>query len=334
MENTLFPVRYSQLDANALKNELTKRYELRDPVRCRFFDFGMNDIYVVKAGAETLFLRISLAKMHQQRDYAEEVSIINALRENGVHAVVPVRCRDGQYIWEIAAPEGQRFAVLFKEVMNTPSEDEVQKAYNLGLMLARIHGIADTLDFTVSRAPIDLEQLSKKPLALLKSHLAHRPADYEYLCGAAKTLADRVHANLDQSKPFFGFCHGDVHTGNVYFQGDEPEIFDFDCMGYGWRAYDLSVFLWNELRNDESYIESDAWKSYLAGYNAERQLTEMELAFIHDFTALRQLWLMGIHADVMEINAGCCWFNDDYFDEEIRIFKMFYARSSAAAHSA
>jgi hypothetical protein len=36
-----------------------------------------------------------------------------------------------------------------------------------------------------------------------------------------------------------------------YFTGDEPVIFDFDCMGYGWRAYDICVYAHNESFLDE-----------------------------------------------------------------------------------
>ena len=74
MSDNIFPIRYSQLNANALKDELAKRYDLNNLESCRFFDFGMNDIYVVKAGKETFYLRVSLAKMHRQCDY-EEVHI-------------------------------------------------------------------------------------------------------------------------------------------------------------------------------------------------------------------------------------------------------------------
>jgi len=188
---------------------------------------------------------------------------------------------------------------------------------NLGTALAKIHMIADKESFKASREPIDLVQLSIKPLGLIKQYLVHRIDDYTFLCDAAEVLSNYVLENFNNEKPYFGFCHGDIHSGNVFFQDNEPKIFDFDCMGYGWRAYEICVFLWNEMRKDEKYIEGDAWKGFLRGYNSVRQLIDIELASIFDFSALRQLWMMGIHADVMERNAGCCWYNDEYFDSEI-----------------
>lgn len=327
MEDKKILVRYSQLDPNALKKELAKRYKLEEPLSCRFFDSGMNDIYVVKAGKQCYYLRISQANVHSHRDYEEEVFIINTLCKNGVNAVAPICCSDGSFVWEINAPEGKRYAVLFTEAKQIPSENKIKKAYNLGRMAANMHTIADKENFKVSRCPIDLIQLAKKPLKMIKPHLEHRPLDYEFLSSAAEKLYSYVEKNFSYEKPYYGYCHGDIHSGNVFFQGDKPEIFDFDCMGYGWRAYDICVFAWNETFDDEKYAYGECFKAFLDGYNSVRKLTQIELQAINVFAALRELWMMGIHAEVMERNAGCSWYNDGYFDYQIKIFKLWYERA-------
>lgn len=327
MEDKQFLVRYSQLDPNALKKELAKRYKLEEPLSCRFFDSGMNDIYIVKARKQCYYLRISQANVHSHRDYEEEVFIINTLCKNGVNAAAPICCFDGSFVWEINAPEGKRYAVLFTEAKQIPSENEVKKEYNLGRMVANMHAIADKENFTVSRCPIDLMQLAKRPLKMIKPYLKHRPLDYEFLFDAAEKLCKYVEKNFNYEKPYYGYCHGDIHSGNVFFEGDKPEIFDFDCMGYGWRAYDICVFIWNEAFNDEKYVEGESFKSLLDGYNSVRKLTEIELRAINVFVALRELWMIGLHAEIMERNAGCSWYNDGYFDCQIKIFKLWYERA-------
>jgi Ser/Thr protein kinase RdoA (MazF antagonist) len=325
MNNTYFPVRYSQLSPDALKVELLKRYNLSENISCRLFDSGLNDIYIIKTSEETFYLRITQAGKYDKIDYEEEVFIINTLCENSISAAAPVRCLDDSFVWEINAVEGIRFAVLFKEAINKPSEDNVKKMYNLGRMLAKIHVISDEKRFKVSRAPIDLMQLAYNPLEKIKPYLAHRKADYEFLKEATNKLSKFVE-QIGYDKPYYGYCHGDIHSGNVFFNGDEPVVFDFDCMGYGWRAYDICVYAWNETAGDESYIEKEPWKAFIEGYNSVRQLNELELLAIPAFTALRDLWLMGLHADVIEKNAGCCWYNDGYFDYRIKIFKLWYER--------
>lgn len=327
MSDTYFPVRYSQLDPDVLRNELIKRYELEEPVSCRVFDSGMNDIYIIQAGKEKFFLRISLTGIHKRHDYEEELFIINTLWENGIHTATPLPCKDKSFLWEINAQEGKRYAVLFTEAKKAPSDDNAKKSFNLGQMLAQIHMIADEKNFTVSRAPIDLVQLAKKPLELIYPHLAHRIADYEYLNNATEKLCRYVEEHLSNDKPYYGYCHGDIHTGNVFFEGDEPKVFDFDCMGYGWRAYDICVYAWDETLNDEKYMEKESWNSFLDGYNAIRKLSDIELSCIPVFAALREIWLMGLHSEVIKRNAGCSWYNDSYFDRGISIFKLWYERA-------
>lgn len=43
--------------------------------------------------------------------------------------------------------------------------------------------------------------------------------------------------NLQAENPYYCFCHGDIHRGNVFFCDTTPRIFDFDCMGKGYRMY-------------------------------------------------------------------------------------------------
>ncbi len=326
MNDTFFPVRSSQLSPVALKNELVKRYDFEESLSCSFFDSGMNDIYKVKVGQEVYYLRISQTGMHEQIDYEEEVYIINALCDNGICAAAPLRCRDSSFVWGINAPEGRRFAVVFKEAKNTPSGDTVTKVFNLGSMVAKMHTIADQKDFTVSRKPIDLMELSKKPLMMIQQHIAERSEDAKFLSVATEKLCQFLESNIRYEKPYYGFCHGDIHSGNVFFEGDLPQMFDFDCMGYGWRAYDICVFAWNETLGNDKYIESDDWKAFIDGYNSVRKLSDAEKDTITAFAALRQLWIMGLHADVIERNAGCSWYNDEYFNYNIGIFKQWTSR--------
>jgi Ser/Thr protein kinase RdoA (MazF antagonist) len=30
-----------------------------------------------------------------------------------------------------------------------------------------------------------------------------------------------------------GFCHGDLSSSNIHFEGERATVFDFDCCGWG-----------------------------------------------------------------------------------------------------
>jgi Ser/Thr protein kinase RdoA (MazF antagonist) len=286
----------------------------------------MNDIYIIKSDQKTFFLRISLTEMHEQQDYEEEMSVINSLSENGINVAAPIRCEDGSFVWPIRAPEGIRYAMLFFGAEMNPVTDSMKMGRNLGQLVAKMHTIADEKSYIVNRNPIDFAQLINKPLKLIQPYLEHRSADYIFLNDASDELSQAIDNKKMMQPPFFGFCHGDVHAKNVCFKENKPTLFDFDCMGYGWRSYDICVFAWYETLRDEKYIDNDAWKYYIEGYNSIRQLSEDELISINAFSALREIWVMGHHADLMTRNEGCGWYNDGYFDFHIGIFKLWYNR--------
>ncbi|WP_058300900.1 phosphotransferase enzyme family protein [Gorillibacterium timonense] len=329
MKEALFPVRYTQLHPDALKKELAARYEWKEPIECRLFDSGINDIYVVSAGDKRCFLRVALTGRYERKDYEEEVAIINTLSDQGIPVAKPIRCKDSSLLWEIHAPEGIRHAILFAEAKHAPSEDKAKQAHQLGSTLAQLHAIADEQTFTVSRPAIDLQQLIEEPLKKVKPYFERRSSDYLYFKNAAEQLGRAVERKLGYEMPYYGYCHGDIHGGNVHFVQEQPVLFDFDCMGYGWRAYDICVFAWNETFGDEAYVQSEAWTAFLSGYLSVRPLSKMEVESIPAFAALRDLWLMSLHADVIERNAGCSWYNDGYLDYRLRIFKLWYERAAA-----
>lgn len=323
--------RYSQFDAEAVREELLRRYQIETPVVCRLYDYGMNDIYRIKTENKIFYLRISLAGIHTKKDYLEEIHIINTLVQKGIRAAAPVKTKasDGQqeeFVWELHAPEGIRYAVLFTEAPDSPSEDKESCAYNLGCMLAGMHMISDRERFQVSRQPVDMHQLVEKPLTDIRPYLAERLPDYAFLKENAEKLERFIWDRLSKDAPVYGYCHGDVHSGNVFFEGDMPTLFDFDCMGYGWRAYDICIYAWNETFNDENFIDGAIWNKYLEGYESVRKLRPEEKETIPAFAALRELWMMGLHADVMDRNAGCSWYQDDYFDYQIKIFRLWLDR--------
>lgn len=86
-ENYIIKIRYSQFETDSIKDFLVDQYNLKEPVTCRFYDYGMNDIYIINARDDVFYLRISLAGVHSERDYEQEIEVINTLYENGISVV-------------------------------------------------------------------------------------------------------------------------------------------------------------------------------------------------------------------------------------------------------
>lgn len=62
------------------------------------------------------------------------------------------------------------------------------------------------------------------------------------------------------------------------------------------------------------------------GWSKKAPENETSKEAIPAFAALRELWMIGLHAEVMEKNAGCSWYQDDYFDYQLKVFRQWLNR--------
>lgn len=203
----------------------------------------------------------------------------------------------------------------------TYESKDADAAYAYGKLAAQLHTATETFQSLHQRAALDLEHLIDGPLRSIEPMLVHRPEDWEYLQAVTERLRRRI-MELAGSVLNQGFCHGDLHWGNARTQGDNTvTLFDFDCCGVGWRAYDLAVFHWAaRLRKKEEH----QWPAFLRGYRAVRTIHEREIRAIPYFVAVRHLWLLGLHTGNRQ-DFGMAWMKDAYFDEAIEFFREWEA---------
>ncbi|EPY05268.1 aminoglycoside phosphotransferase [Paenibacillus alvei TS-15] len=45
---------------------------------------------------------------------------------------------------------------------------------------------------------------------------------------------------MERNANTYGLIHGDLHTGNVVYNGEEPRPIDFGRCGYGYYLYDMA----------------------------------------------------------------------------------------------
>jgi Ser/Thr protein kinase RdoA (MazF antagonist) len=162
-----------------------------------------------------------------------------------------------------------------------------------------MHAASDATPAHYHRFHLDERHLLDEPLEAIRAALVDVDAgdDLVFLEEMAERVRRRLMA-LPRTSPEYGLCHGDLHPANVCFDAaGQPTLFDFDCMGYGWRAYDLTVFLWNAFgeRRPKRWRES-RWRAFLRGYGEARPLPEELDEVLPLFLVARQIWLMGMDA--------------------------------------
>jgi Ser/Thr protein kinase RdoA (MazF antagonist) len=162
--------------------------------------------------------------------------------------------------------------------------------------------------------------LLDRPLALIESAIPHRADDLR--CVA--TLGNRLRSSVDSSAGLeIGFCHGDLHGQNACYASSGFTFYDFDCCGWGFRAYDVSVFPSAFALSEQApeRIESMA-RAFLEGHMRCRALKRADIAAIPYFVAIRQIWLIGLHIELAD-RFGWNWLNDRYFDRQLQVLRRW-----------
>lgn len=317
--NSFFPVTHSILSALDLLSDITSNYAIGTPLVCKLWKVGLSDTYVVRTADERYILRVYRVGWRLLSEILYELDLLTHLGHKGLPVSTPIARKDGSFVGLLEAPEGSRYAVLFTYAKGrSPALNETD-SYHYGGAVAAIHNATDDFASQHSRFHLDLEHLINTPLKALQPLLAHRVGDWEYLVSLADRLREQIR-ELPAEELEWGVCHGDVHGANAHIAEDGVvTLFDFDCCGLGWRSYDIAVFHW-DMKTNERDTDDKLWTAFLKGYQERRDLKEVDLGAVPLFMAIRQFWLMGLHASGGQ-DWGFGWINDEYFDGMLKFLR-------------
>jgi Ser/Thr protein kinase RdoA (MazF antagonist) len=313
----VFPVIASTLHPTALADDVLLGFGVGTVSECKFFSGGFNDTYRVKtADGQTYYLRAYRPKWRTLADIRYELDVLNHLKQKGFPAAQSLPYRDGQFFCAVPAPEGTRYLALFTECpgpeISYEHEPETM-AQRYGEAVAQMHNALDDFSSPHPRLHKDLAHFIDMPLRNVAPFLAHRPADWVYFQMFAEKVRSKILA-LPASDLEQGFCHGDLqgYHANVAPDGTLT-FFDFDCGGYGYRAYDLAVFLWCCRLQD---AVGTRWEPFLQAYRETRLVSDLDVQAVPLFVCCRYLWHMGVHTQNSP-DWGIGFLNDEYFDNHL-----------------
>jgi Ser/Thr protein kinase RdoA (MazF antagonist) len=316
----MFPVQSSVLERKAICNVVSKAYALSLPISCSYFKNGTNDTYRVIADDATYYLRSYRAGWRKKDEIEAELTYLCELKKAGIPVSIPIEHSEGSYLIALDAPEGERFLSLFSNAAgDTLTPDNEKICSKLGELVGRLHLASDEVDKRFKRPQIDSSHLVTKPFNYINSFLKDESISRYARC-IEKTLVEFID-NLPRNAPCYGMCHGDLHFINAHVDEQaEITLFDFDFCGYGWRSYDISIFLWSLQSDEFAETKQMSWQAFLNGYSSVRKLEDYELTAIPYFLIARQVWLMGLHASGTNI-WGEYWLNGKYFKSKFDYIK-------------
>ena len=315
---TTFPVIASTLSPKALANDILPGFGVGAAADCKYYSGGFNHTYRVQTiDGSTYYLRAYRLQWRTLADVQYELDLLSHLQRKGLPAARPVLYQDGQPFCTVPAPEGQRYVALFTEAPGSEisyDHEPARMAQRYGQAVAEMHNALDDFSSAHPRFHKDIEHFIERPLRNIEPFLSHRPDDWDYLRQFAETLRQRIlsmpAAALEQ-----GPCHGDLQG---YHAKSAPDgtltFFDFDCGGYGYRAYDLAVFLWCCRLEDAIAVR---WEPFLSSYRRTRPINDLDVQAVPLFVCARYLWHMGVHTQNSP-DWGIGFLNDGYFDDHLK----------------
>lgn len=239
---TSIPASSAILSAAHLALFVQQQYALGHETTCRLIKAGVNHTYLVRAGDQKFVFRIYSLNWRTRTDIAEEIRLLEHVRNGGVPVSYALPDASGQYVQEIDAPEGLRYGVLFSHAdgqkMLTFSGDRHEE---LGRIMARLHQLTE--GFPLDRATYTPMYLLTDSLQKIAPFLPFDSPELHFLQTAQTWLFTEL-TNADQTQLRRGAVHLDIWFDNLNIDpAGNVTLFDFDFCGNGPLVLDVGYYL-------------------------------------------------------------------------------------------
>ena len=153
------------------------------------------------------------------------------MEADGCEVGAPLDLGDGFTIGHLQREHRPTYYAVYSRLTGRMRDElTLPQCEALGEVIGRMHHVGRTIDMNVCRRPKDqLEALS----TWIETDVS-LPSSYR---SRAERWRDRIAASgLSDTTQLI---HGDLHLGNIIWDGDTPFLIDFDDCGLGWTGQDL-----------------------------------------------------------------------------------------------
>lgn len=314
-----FPVVCSTLSATHLAMYLQQQYGLGAGTTCRLIRAAINHAYLVTAGMHKYVFRIYSLHWRSETEIAEEIRLLQLLRENDIPVAYALPDPQGNFIQQIPAPEGMRIGVMFSYAKGEKLINYSEALhFKLGGIMARMHTV--TKDLPVKRMQYDYKALLTEPFELLKQFISIDTDEMRFLQHAQKQVL-RSFLNAPVHLLRKGVVHLDIWFDNLnIYNNEEITLFDFDFCGNGWLLLDIAYYtlqLINIEREPEPFQRK--LNSFYKGYESITPVTEAEKQLIPAASIGLLIFYLGVQCSRFE-NWTNTFLNETYLKRYINLF--------------
>ncbi|MGC3940679.1 phosphotransferase enzyme family protein [Roseobacter sp. EG26] len=253
-----------------------------------------NHVYKVDRAGDLYALRLHRRGLRTDAELQSELQWMAAAGEGGLQVPNPVPTSEGAFLHVVDGIQVDMLTWLKGETLSAMAQkggtiDRSGTYRAIGRAMAQLHEISDTwtppetfcrwawdAEGLLGDAPIwgrfwDNPTLTASERALLL-----------HLRDAALEDLNKPSAGLD-----FGLIHADLVDENIVFNGQQPQLIDFDDGGFGYRLFDIA----GALIKKHDWRDFDQLKQALiAGY---LQVRHIDLSALDLFMGLRAASYVG-----------------------------------------
>ena len=266
-----------------IAEEIAGRW-FEDSVKVTVVRASSNFITHVETPEKTYYLRFNHSTERTREFIEAELSFIQHLTRQGVHANKPIPSLSDRIVETVPTEMGDFHGVLFEALQGKQFESDelnLEKFRYWGRALGKYHNISSGL--VVSGVPTWKDHVSKIRSIVPKSDVViWRELDSVEKKLNALPVNDRI----------FGIIHYDFEMDNLLWNEDSVGIVDFDDCAYYWYASDIAYAL-RDLYEDRVVrfnIDDERVQSFLKGYRSLQPITDEDLSYSPFFIRLHNLY--------------------------------------------
>ncbi|MFT9599461.1 phosphotransferase enzyme family protein [Mesobacillus sp.] len=261
-----------------------------------------NYVYETYRNGHPYIMRLTHSSHRSKDEVLSEVDWMRHLNSKGLSVPEVFPSTRGYLVEEILAADNSGFyGCLYakargKAVSVRSDEFNVELFRKWGETTGRMHHATKSY-----KPSAGIRKRSSWDQDELLSVEKYYPSDEMQLVDSAKEVIATI-SGLPKNSDNYGIIHGDIHSGNFFYDGEQIHVFDFDAASYHWFASDIAIPLYYSIiyripaseeaeRNRFGQLFLDA---FIEGYLKANQLPEGWKEQIPLFLMLRDIVLYAV----------------------------------------
>ncbi len=296
----------SSADTDSLRGILNTCYPVRiDLIHLHRDMIGY--VYIAESGAKKYILK--LYRPFDTENALRSIGVLEYLKQKDYPVVALVSTRAGASHLVIDSPQGASVAILF-EYLDGLEPDLKTEMVSLARQVGRLHQVMEAYPNALLRRGKDF--YIDRYVAILQ--------ELDYPPGRISDLAaygDECWSRLEHLPA--GFCHGDLHTGNMRQTAPGRYVlFDFDTASRTHALIDIATLCdasdFNRFDATAYDRTRQVFERFHQGYRREREIGDMEISAIFDFIPVRHYEIIATITQCQGIQELSQAFLDEQYD--------------------